>query len=120
MGNVAHQLGKKSLHERHRVQKPTTVLVEKGRITKGEIMLLVLMAIVFFAVSIIAISNYASINSINRDIHHYEMNLHAKTDSIEELQLQVTELSEPSRILNIAQKHSGLEFNEENVKVVIE
>lgn len=118
MGNLAHQTRKRQ-HQQP-VRKTSTVIVERGKITKGEVALLFILTTIFFMASILVISNYASINSVNRDIHAYQTEIDAKVKENEDLQLQVTELSEPDRIFNIAKNKLGLELNEKNVKVIAE
>ncbi|WP_165820751.1 cell division protein FtsL [Pueribacillus theae] len=120
MDNLAFQTRRKQQHAQKHVKKTSTVVVEKGRITKGEVVLLAILAITFFLASVFVISNYSSINSINRDIQAVQTEIDAKTRENQDLELQVTELSDPDRIFNIAKNELGLELNEENVKVITE
>lgn len=120
MSNVAYQLREKQEQNQKRMNKSATVIVEKGGITKGETILLSLLAIVFFLASIFVISNYATIQSLNRDVHVLQSDVENKTQTNEDLQLQVTELSDPERIMSIAKEELGLTLNEKNVKVITE
>lgn len=120
MSNVAYQLRERQEQTQQRINKPSTVIVEKGRITKGEVMLLTALAIVFFFASIFVISNYATIQSLNRDVHVLQSEIDNKVRTNEDLQLQVKELSEPERIMSIAKKELGLTLDEKNVKVITE
>ncbi len=120
MSNVAYQIREKQAQSGHRSHRSSTIIVEKGKITKGEMLLLTGLAFVFFIASILVISNYAMIQSLNRDIHALQTEIDEKTQINENLQLQVTELSEPDRIMSIAKNKLGLTLNEENVKVIAE
>lgn len=120
MSNVAYQIREKQVQDQQRINKTSTVIVEKGRITKGEVFLLTLLAVIFFVASIFVISNYASIQSLNRDVHALQTEIDGKVRTNEDLQLQVTELSDPDRIMQIAKDKLGLTLNEKNVKVITE
>lgn len=117
MSNVAYQIREKQEYRKQRLNKTSTVIVEKGRISKGEAFLLTLLAFLFFVASVFIVYNYASIQTLNRDIHVLQTEIDNKTRINEDLELQVTELSEPDRILKIA-KELGLTLNENNVKVI--
>ncbi|MFA8437594.1 cell division protein FtsL [Pueribacillus sp. YX66] len=120
MGNVAYQLREKQEQAQQRINRSSTVIVEKGRITKGEVVLLTVLAIVFFLASIFVISNYATIQSLNRDVHVLQAEVENRVRINEDLQLQVTELSDPDRIMTIAKEKLGLSLDEKNVKVITE
>ena len=120
MSNVAYQFREKHQQSERNVNQPSTIIVEKGRITKGEVILLLLLTIVFFVASLFVLSNYATIQSLNRDVHVLQSEIDNKLTTNEDLQLQVTELSEPDRIMSIAKEELGLTLNEENVTVITE
>lgn len=117
MSNVAYQMRDTAREERH-IKKSSTVVVEKGRITKGEVILLSLLAAAIFIASLFVLSNYSTIQSLNRDVHALQTEIDKHVSANEDLQLQVTELSEPDRILLIAKEKLGLSLNEKNVKVI--
>lgn len=119
MSNVAYQIReRREQRQQERVNKSSTVIVEKGRITKGEVMLLTFLALIFFVVSVLVINNYAKIHSLNREVHALESEIENKQRINDDLKLQVTELSEPDRIMKIAKEKLGLTLNENNVKVI--
>lgn len=118
MGNVAFQIRERREERQERVNKTSTVIVEKGRITKGEVFLLTFLCLIFFAVSVLVVSNYAAIHSLNREVHALESEIENKQRVNDDLKLQVTELSEPDRIMKIAKEKLGLTLNENNVKVI--
>ncbi|WP_236634703.1 cell division protein FtsL [Alteribacter lacisalsi] len=112
------------LHERHIQQSPRretkTVRqrVFKGGITKGEKILypLALLAVLFAAYMVI--SNYASIYIANHEIQQTETVIASQASVNEGLSLQVKGLSEPDRILSIAQNELGMTLSDQNVKVI--
>lgn len=118
MSNVAYQIRERREQRQEQVNKTSTVIIEKGRITKGEVFLLTFLALVFFAVSILVINNYATIHSLNREVHTLESEIENKQRINNDLKLQATELSEPDRIMKIAKEKLGLTLNENNVKVI--
>lgn len=118
MSNVAFQIREKQEHRQERINKTSTVIVEKGKISKGEVFLLIALALIFFAVSILVVNNYATIHSLNREVHSLQSEIDNKQRMNDDLKLQVTELSEPDRIMKIAKEKLGLSLNENNVKVI--
>jgi cell division protein FtsL len=72
---------------------------------------------VVFATYLI-ISTYAAIYITNNEVHALERTIKNQTTNNEALQLQVTELSAPDRILKIATEKLGMTLNDKNVKVV--
>lgn len=120
MNNVAYQIRERREQRQERVNKTSTVIVEKGRITKGEIVLLTFLALIFFAVSLFVVNNYATIHSLNREVHALQSEIENKQRINDDLKLQVTELSEPDRIMKIAKEKLGLTLNENNVKVIVD
>ena len=116
MNNLAYQVERKQAQ----TTQKTAVIVEKGNITKGEVLLLTFLAITFFLAAIFAISNYTAIYSVHSDIQTLQSEIDRKTVEVEDLKLQVAALSEPDRIVDIAKNELGLELNEKNVKVITE
>jgi cell division protein FtsL len=119
MGNLARQLERKRIadipdHQRQVQQE----ISKKLRITPGEkfLYLTTLIGVVFATYFII--SMYASIYIVNKDIHSLESSISAQMLNNEALQLQVTELSDPNRILQIATNQLGMTLNDKNVKVI--
>ncbi|WP_078430653.1 cell division protein FtsL [Alkalihalobacterium alkalinitrilicum] len=90
----------------------------KFSVTKGE-KGLVLLAVVAFSVAVtFIIANYASVYSVNRDIHNLQRDIQQQTQVNDGLQLQVIELSAPDRILHIATEQLGMSLDDNKVRVI--
>jgi cell division protein FtsL len=119
MSNLARQLERKRLNDtsQHRKQ-----IVREGaskkRISVGERFLYFTTLVGLVFATYFIISTYASIYIVNKEIHTLESSIAAQTTNNEALNLQVTELSAPDRILKIAKEELGMELNDKNVKVV--
>ncbi|SDY76274.1 cell division protein FtsL [Evansella caseinilytica] len=89
--------------------------VFKGGITKGEklIYCIALVALLFILYNVV--SNYASIYVLNHQIQQQEQKIEDQRNVNESLSLQVTELSDPERILSEA-KAMGMVLDDKNVK----
>ncbi|MBB5172180.1 cell division protein FtsL [Texcoconibacillus texcoconensis] len=92
--------------------------VFKGGFTKGEKVLYPLMVIIVIAALYAMLSNYATIYMMNTNIHQIEQTVEQQQSVNEGLQLQVKDLSDPDRILHIAQNELNMELNDYNVQVV--
>ncbi|RXI98109.1 cell division protein FtsL [Anaerobacillus alkaliphilus] len=116
MSNLARQFETKQNHtiSTNVQNKP----LRKNRITSGEKFLYftTIFGIVF--ATYLVISTYASIYITNSEIHSLERSINEQITNNEALQLQVTELSAPDRILQIAKDQLGMTLNDKNVKVV--
>jgi cell division protein FtsL len=117
MSNLAYK------YQQHQTQKQVetkkqAVYVERGRITKGEKMLWMMLVLTFVAASIFMVSNYATIYNLNTGLQQAEADQRAQVKQNEELQVKVTELSAPGRIVNIAEEKLGMELNDQNVEVI--
>lgn len=119
MSNLARQIERRQTIEidqrskkvvTHAPQKQNITLVEKmlGFVTLGGIVLS----------ACIVISTYASTYMVNRDIQLLENSIYQQETLNEALSIQVTELSTPDRIVNIATEKLGMTLNDQNVKVV--
>ena len=99
------------------IQNTSTVKVKKYWLTPGEKILGVLFAgmVCFGAVHII--SNQSQIYQVNKGIQETSTTIDEQKKQISDLQVQVSELSQYSRIEAKAKK-MGLALNQNNVKVV--
>ncbi|WP_102027292.1 cell division protein FtsL [Salirhabdus sp. Marseille-P4669] len=96
------------------VQAPVAV-PKKRWITKGEKFTYSLITIVAILVSIYVVSFSSSIDSVNRDIESLENKVEEQLLANETLEAQVNELSEPSRIIEVA-KANGLDIKNATVE----
>lgn len=88
------------------------------RITRGEKLIYSLAAPVILAFSFIIVSNYATLYSLNHEMQTTETAITEQESMNDALALQVTELSDPDRILTIAQSELGMTMNDGQVHVV--
>ena len=103
---------------RERVTKPVKERVFKGGITKGEKLIYLFTAGLVVFVLYLILSNYATMYGMNHQIQETETSITQQTSVNDGLTLQVKELSDPERILGIAQNDLGMELNDKSVKVI--
>lgn len=103
---------------RERVTKPVKERVFKGGITKGEKLIYLFTAGLVVFVLYLILSNYATMYGMNYQIQETETSITQQTSVNDGLTLQVKELSDPERILGIAQNDLGMELNDKSVKVI--
>ncbi|MBN8207376.1 cell division protein FtsL [Bacillus sp. NTK071] len=118
MSNLAYKYQQQQTQKKQVEVKQQSVYIERGRITKGEKLLWMMLVLAFVTASIFMVSNYASIYNLNTSIQKVESEQRAQLKQNEELQVQVTELSAPDRIMDIAQNELGMKLNDQNVEVV--
>jgi cell division protein FtsL len=118
MSNLAYKYQQQQQTQKQVETKKQAVYVERGRITKGEKMLWMMLVLTFVAASIFMISNYATIYNLNTNLQQAEADQRGQMKQNEELQVKVTELSAPGRIVNIAEEKLGMELNDQNVEVI--
>ncbi|TKD71753.1 cell division protein FtsL [Pseudalkalibacillus hwajinpoensis] len=118
MSNLAYKYQQQQTQKKQAEVKQKAVYIERGRITKGEKLLWMMLVLAFVTASIFMVSNYASIYNLNTSIQQVESEQRAQLKQNEELQVKVTELSAPDRIMDIAQNELGMKLNDQNVEVV--
>lgn len=118
MSNLAYKYQQQQTQKKQVEVKQKAVYIERGRITKGEKLLWMMLVLAFVTASIFMVSNYASIYNLNTSIQQVESDQRAQMKQNEELQVKVTGLSAPDRIMDIAQNELGMELNDQNVEVV--
>ncbi len=118
MSNLAYKYQQQHQTQKQVETKKQAVYVERGRITKGEKMLWMMLVLTFVAASIFMVSNYATIYNLNTGLQQAEADQRAQVKQNDELQVKVTELSAPGRIVNIAEEKLGMQLNDQNVEVI--
>ncbi|GEL07292.1 cell division protein FtsL [Salisediminibacterium halotolerans] len=113
----------KTLHhgtapKRHIERQTVHERVYKGGITKGEKVLYILSGIIIGITMFFLLSNYATMYSLNDTIQETETAVSEQQSTVDGLQLQVTELSDPERILHIAENELGMTLDDRNVQVI--
>ncbi|QQK80615.1 cell division protein FtsL [Salicibibacter cibi] len=107
---------KQPAREEQRQVQTVRSQIEK-KFTRGEKYLIALIAIVIVVTAVLMVSNYASMYGQEQDISQLQSELNQQQQHNEGLEHQVSELSDPERILEIAQEN-GMELNEDNVTVL--
>ncbi|WP_017727201.1 cell division protein FtsL [Halalkalibacterium ligniniphilum] len=113
--NVARQIGQEQ--EAKQVRRKSVRHIRKS-ITRGEQLIIGSMIVAAFFIFGLIIHNYASIYTVNNDIHQLESSIAQQTQVNDGLSLQVVELSRPERILHIATEKLGMTLDDEKVKVI--
>ncbi|HET7522390.1 MAG TPA: cell division protein FtsL [Bacillales bacterium] len=117
MSNLAYKLQQQKQYVEQ--PKPSSKKLFVRKVTKGEKALWTLAIAALLAVSVYVVSTYASVYSLNRDIHDLEAKIETQEKINSELKQEVAELSKLERIYEKAQK-LGLTFNNDNVKFLEE
>ncbi|QQK76736.1 cell division protein FtsL [Salicibibacter cibarius] len=107
---------KQQVREEQRQVQTVRNRVEK-KFTRGEKYLITLIAIAIIVTAVLMVSNYASMYGQEQDISQLQSEINQQQQYNEGLEHQVSELSDPERILEIAQEN-GMELNEDNVTVL--
>jgi len=97
-------------------QQPVSVHTRRS-ITLGEKVLGALLVAFIAIMAIKIISTQAAIYKVNRDIQNQQSSIQSQIKANNDLQTQVSDLSQYDRIKKKAEK-LGLKLNENNVKVV--
>lgn len=123
MSQLARSYQQQTQHEQRQNtrtdrQNGTSVQPKRRLITRGEKLIwsMGMVAVLFLAVTIVG--KQASLYNVNNDINHIQTKIDAQTKTNNQLQVQVTELMAPERILKIAKDQFGLTLNDKNVKVL--
>lgn len=116
MSNLAYKYQQKQYEEKP--QQPSPAKLFKRRVTKGEKILWTFSIVALLAVSIYLVSTYASIYAINTDIQQLETKTEQLQKGNNDLKQQVSTLSAPERIFEIAKDKLGMTFKNGNVKVI--
>lgn len=116
MSNLARKIQQQQ-QEKETIQNTSTVKIKKYWLTPGEKIIGVMFAgmVCFGAVHIIA--NQSQIYQVNKGIQETGSSIDEQKKEINDLKVQVSELSQYSRIEEKAKK-LGLSLNPNNVKVV--
>lgn len=97
-------------------QKKIVVKVKRqGWITKGEKIIYSFFCIGLIAVSLYLVSYASKLDQLNREVQRLEAEVHNQKIENETLYFEVSELSSPERIINIA-RENGLKIQDAKVK----
>ena len=104
--------------ERHVERKTVQERVYKGGITKGEKLLYSAGGLLVGVVMFFLLSNYATMYSVNDQMQETETAVNEQQSVVDGLNLQVKELSDPDRILHIAENDLEMSLDDGNVQVI--
>ena len=117
MSNLARKIQQQQQQEKETIQNTSTVTIKKYWLSPGEKVIGLLFAgmVCFGAVHIIA--NQSQIYQVNKGVQETTTSIEEQKKVINDLKVQVSDLSQYSRIEAKA-KEMGLKLNQNNVKVV--
>src|SRR5690625_4153988 len=115
MQNEARHWQESYVAEPKRQQTVVVKVKKKGWLTKGEKVLYCFFAILMFISALYIVSYSSTIDSLSRNTHQLENQVKEKTISNDNLTYEVKVLSEPARILTIAEEN-GLKIQNTKVK----
>ncbi|HZW68798.1 MAG TPA: cell division protein FtsL [Pseudogracilibacillus sp.] len=116
--NNARQWQVKEQVASHEAEKNGPILVKvakRNRISKGEKLIYTLFSVVLIAACFYIVSYASKTDQLNREVLNLEQAVHNQTIENEALYFEVSELSSPERIINIAHKN-GLKIQDAKVK----
>ncbi len=117
MQNEARHWQESYLAEPKKSKKVIVKVKKKGWLTKGEKALYSLFALLIIVSSIYIVSYSSTIDSISRDAQNLEGAVKQKAISNDNLTFEIKILSEPARILQIAEEN-GLKIQDTKVKSI--
>ncbi|WP_096199253.1 cell division protein FtsL [Bacillus sp. FJAT-45350] len=119
MSNLARKLESQQV-VRKKVQPKQKPALRRVRstITRGEKAIVGFLLVAGVGLSSFILANYASIYTVNQEIHTLERSIQQQAQVNDGLQLQVVELSAPDRILHIATEKLGMTLDDNKVKVI--
>jgi cell division protein FtsL len=115
---VEKRIQQNNVPQHERETKSVKERMFKGGVTKGEKVIYSMAVIAVVFVFYLILSNYATMYSLNHEIQLTEKEISEQQEINGGLTLQVKELSDPDRILDIAQNDLGMELNDKSVKVI--
>ncbi|WP_100399424.1 cell division protein FtsL [Bacillus sp. FJAT-44742] len=116
MNNLAQQVQRQK--EQQQVVHTKVKHRLRGKVTKGEKVIMSGMIAGVIAVSSLIVTNYANIYSQEREISSLQNTVSQQQEINDGLHLQVAELSSPDRIMYYAKEELGMQLKEEKVRVV--
>lgn len=117
MNSIAKKIQEQQQSEPQKSVK--TVIVHKGKISFGEVVLLCVLAIAIAFAGVKIVSNQSAIYETNKSIQQAEAKIDEQVKVNNDLKVEISELSTYERIWKKAAE-LGLMLNENNVKVVQE
>ncbi|WP_158735456.1 cell division protein FtsL [Alteribacillus sp. YIM 98480] len=117
MDNLARQLQRQK-QEKQVVQQQVQQHSIQRKVTKGEKLIITGMLMAVILASLLVVTNYANIYAQEREISSLNHSINQQSDINKSLELEVSELSAPDRIMHYAKEELGMELNDDKVKVI--
>ncbi|MFB5660663.1 cell division protein FtsL [Alteribacillus sp. HJP-4] len=116
MNNLAQQIQRQK-QEKQVVHKKVEHRI-RGHVTRGEKFIITAMAAAIIFASLLVVTNFANIYAQDREISALNQSINQQTSTNESLELKVTELSAPDRIMHYAKEELGMELDDNSVRVI--
>ncbi|MFB4162565.1 cell division protein FtsL [Alteribacillus sp. JSM 102045] len=116
MDNLAHQI--EHQREEKQVVRKNVQHSIRGKVTRGEKLIIAGMMVAVILASLLVVTNYANIYAQEREISSLNHSINQQSEINKSLELEVSELSAPDRIMHYAKEELGMELNDEKVKVI--
>lgn len=116
MSNLAYKVQQQRQYVEQ--PKPSPKRLFQRKVTRGEKVLWGFALIGLLVASVYIVSTYASIYSLNQNIEQLQAKAQTQTKVNNQLNQQVSKLSRPERIYNIAKNKLGMTFKQNSVKVI--
>jgi len=117
LSNLAHKYNQQRVETQQQTQVQVKTVRRHAKITLWEKFLAMLLIAFVAIMAVQIISAQAQIYEVNKNIEDVKSAIHEKQKINGDLESQVKELQSPERVMKIA-KNSGLDLNENNVRVV--
>ncbi|WP_062197764.1 cell division protein FtsL [Massilibacterium senegalense] len=126
MGNLAVKVREQQEHPRKRkrriivkkTEQPAKQIHTEGKRTLGEKILWLSLLSVVTVMTLFLVHNVTQMYALNRDIHTLRAEVDGQNKTVDQLKVEVSQLSQPERIITIATEQLGMVLNNEKVKVV--
>lgn len=126
MGNLAVKVRE---HQEKPLKRKKKIIVKKttnktaqlqsdSKVTYGEKILWMILIIIVTVMTLFLVKNVTEIYALNRDIHSIRGEVEEQKKENYQLKVEVSQLSQPERIMKIATEQLGMVLNNDKVKVV--
>lgn len=116
MDNLAKQI-QRQRHQKVEIHKEAHEHVKKS-ITKGEKIIISAAAVLIMTACFFIISNFAAIYGHEREISSLSQSVSQQSEVNQSLEVEISELSAPDRIMYYAKEELGMTLQDDQVKVI--
>ncbi len=101
-----------------KTEQPAKQIHTESKRTLGEKILWFSLLSVVTVMTLFLVHNVTEMYALNRDIHTLRAEVDGQNKKVDQLKVEVSQLSQPERIITIATEQLGMVLNNEKVKVV--